>query len=469
MQSVADSPEVLSLRNKLLTLKDSKNYAKNYYDMKNTLIDPAVVAEAMRQYDVTDLNTAAIRQIGGIVKYIEDKTGEEFVHFEMGVPGLPPVRIGIEAEHRALDEGKPAIYPPMPGIPELKREASRFLKAFVNVDISPEGCIPTVGSMQGAYAILTLCSQIDRRKDTILYIDPGFSVQKTQADVIGVKRESFDVYDYRAEKLGPKLESYLQKGNVAAILFSNPNNPTWMCLSDSELKTIGELATKYDTIVIEDLAYLGMDFRRDLGKPFQPPYQVSVSRYTDNYIIMMSASKIFSYAGQRIAVIAISDKIYSRYYEDLMKRYGLGRFGQVMVQRILYCLSSGTSHTAQYAIAAMLKAASDGTLDFVEEVKEYGRRTAKLKEIFQRNGFHIVYDHDLDEPLSDGFFFTVGYKDVEGGELLRQLMHYGVSAIVLSTTGSDQQGLRICASTVQPRHYDMLDRRLRLFNENYGK
>ena len=221
--------------------------------------------------------------------------------------------------------------------------------------------------------------------------------------------------------------------------------------------------------LIEDLAYLGMDFRRDLGKPFQPPYQVSVSRYTDNYIIMMSASKIFSYAGQRIAVIAISDKIYSRYYEDLMKRYGLGRFGQVMVQRILYCLSSGTSHTAQYAIAAMLKAASDGTLDFVEEVKEYGRRTAKLKEIFQRNGFHIVYDHDLDEPLSDGFFFTVGYKDVEGGELLRQLMHYGVSAIVLSTTGSDQQGLRICASTVQPRHYDMLDRRLRLFNENYGK
>ena len=360
--------------------------------------------------------------------------------------------MGIAAEHAALDAGVASIYPEMPGIPELKYESSRFLKAFVDADISPEGCLPTVGSMQGAFAAFTLCSQIDPKKDTILYIDPGFSVQKTQADVIGVKREAFDLYDYRAEKLGPKLESYLAKGNIAAIIYSNPNNPTWMCLTDSELKTIGELAARYDTIVIEDLAYMAMDFRRDLGKPFQPPYQASVSKYTDNYIILMSASKIFSYAGQRIAVMAISDALYKRPYEVLKERYGLAKFGPVMLQRILYCLSSGTAHTPQYALAAMLKAANDGELDFVEEVKEYGRRTEKMKEIFERNGFHIVYDRDLDQPLSDGFFFTVGYKDVEGGELLRLLLHYGISAIVLSTTGSLQQGLRVCSSTIRPHH-----------------
>lgn len=432
--------------------------------MKTTLIDPSVVSKTMEQFDVVNLNDASIRQIGGIVKSIEDSTGEEFVHLEIGVPGLPPEHIGIAAEHEALDSGVASIYPEMPGIPELKYESSRFLKAFVDADVSPEGCIPTVGSMQGAYAAFLLCSQVDEKKDTILYIDPGFSVQKTQADVIGIKRAAFDVYDYRAEKLGPKLESYLEKGNIAAIVYSNPNNPTWMCLTDGELKSIGELATKYDTIVIEDLAYMAMDFRSDLGKPFQPPYQPSVSQYTDNFIILMSASKIFSYAGQRIAVMAISDKLYKRPYEALMKRYDLAKFGPCMLQRILYCLSSGTSHTAQYALAAMLKAANDGRLDFVEEMKEYGRRTEKLKDIFQRNGFHIVYDRDLDKPLSDGFFFTVGYKDVEGGELLRLLLHYGVSAIVLSTTGSTQQGLRVCSSAIRPHHYAMLDERLRMFD-----
>ena len=183
----------------------------------------------------------------------------------------------------------------------------------------------------------------------------------------------------------------------------------------------------------------------------------------------MSASKIFSYAGQRIAVMAISDALYKRPYEALGERYGLAKFGPAMLQRILYCLSSGTAHTTQYALAAMLKAANDGELDFVEEVKEYGRRTEKMKEIFVRNGFHIVYDRDLDQPLSDGFFFTVGYRDVEGGELLRRLLHYGVSAIVLSTTGSLQQGLRVCSSTIKPHHYEMLDQRLRMFDQEYGK
>lgn len=435
--------------------------------MGKTIIDPSIVSNAMSAFNVTDFNVASIREIGGIVKRIEHDASMEFVHLEIGVPGLPPEKIGVAAEHEALDAGVASIYPDMPGLPVLKQEASRFLKAFVNTDVSPEGCIPTVGSMQGAYAAFTLCSQIDPAKDTLLYIDPGFSVQKTQADVIGVKRCAFDLYNYRAEKLGPKLESYLEKGNIAAIIYSNPNNPTWMCLTEGELETIGKLAKKYDTIVIEDLAYLAMDFRKPLGKPFVPPYQPSVSHYTDTYIIMLSASKIFSYAGQRIAVMVISDALYSRAYDALGKRYGQSKFGQVMVQRILYCLSSGTAHTPQYALAAMFKAASDGRLDFVEDVKEYGRRTKRMKEIFIRNGFHIVYDHDLSEPLSDGFFFTIGYGDVEGGELLRRLMHYGVSAIVLSSTGSEQQGLRVCSSAMQPRHFDMLDERLRMFNEQY--
>ena len=108
--------------------------------MKNTLIEPSVVRAAMEQFDVTDLNNGSIRQIGGIVKTIEERTGEEFVHLEMGVPGLPPEKVGIAAEHAALDAGVASIYPEMPGIPELKYESSRFLKAFVDADISPEGC-----------------------------------------------------------------------------------------------------------------------------------------------------------------------------------------------------------------------------------------------------------------------------------------------------------------------------------------
>ncbi len=433
--------------------------------MKNSIIDPAIVTAAMERMDVKDMNDAAIRQIGGMVAQIEKESGTEFVRFHMGVPGLPPSVVGIEAEKKALDKGVASIYPEIGGTPEFKSEAARFIKAFIDADISPQSCVPTVGSMQGAYAAFMICSELDPEKDTVLFIDPGFSVQKTQTEIIGIKSEAFDIFNYRADKLEVKLDSYLSKGNIAAIVYSNPNNPTWMCLCDTELEVIGRLATKYDTVVIEDLAYMAMDFRKDFGHPFRPPYQPSVTKYTDNWIIMLSASKIFSYAGQRIAVLAFSDKLYNSSYEQLKKRYGLAKVGLALEQRILYCLSSGTSHTPQYAMAAMMKAASDGDYDFIADVKEYGIRAKKMKEIFEKNGFHVIYDRDLDEPLSDGFFFTVGYKDMEGGELLRQLLHYGISAIVLSTTGSKQQGLRVCSSTIKPHHYAMLDERLGLFDE----
>ena len=39
--------------------------------MKNTLIEPSIVKNAMDKFDVKDFNEAAIRQIGGIVKDIE--------------------------------------------------------------------------------------------------------------------------------------------------------------------------------------------------------------------------------------------------------------------------------------------------------------------------------------------------------------------------------------------------------------
>ena len=232
------------------------------------------------------------------------------------------------------------------------------------------------------------------------------------------------------------------------------------------MKIIGELATKHDVIVVEDLAYFAMDFRKDLGKPFQAPYQASVSKYTDNYILQISGSKAFSYAGQRIGITAISDKLYQREYPDLTSRYGGGTFGTVYIHRILYALSSGTSHSAQFAMAAMLKAASDGTFDFVSEIKEYGRRAKRLKEIFLHHGFGIVYDKDLDEPIADGFYFTISYPGMTGGELMKELIYYGVSAISLATTGSNQQGLRACTSFIKDHQYDLLEQRLEIFAAN---
>lgn len=427
-------------------------------------LNNSILSSVLEEMDILDISCATIRQSGAIARTLESRTGTEFLHLEMGIPGLPPIRVGIEAEKKALDSGVASQYPNMTGIPSLKEQASRFLKAFLDVDLDPLGCIPTVGSMQGSFSTFLLCSHLMPGKDTILFINPGFPVQRTQVNILNIKSDSFDIYEYRGEKLHDKLESYLKKGNIAALIYSSPNNPAWFNLTDDELRTIGELATEYDTIVIEDLAYMCMDFRKPLGKPYEPPFQPTVAKYTDNYIIMMSGSKMFSYAGQRIAIIAISDYLYKREYPLLREFFKMSRLGDAYVFAVLYAVSSGASHSAQYALAEMLRAASDGELDFVTAAAEYARRASISKKMFIDNGFHIVYSMDGAEPVSDGFFYTVGYKDMTSAELMGELMKYGMCTISLTMTGSRQPGVRVCVSQLnRPEQFDMLEERLKLF------
>ena len=431
-----------------------------------TPIRKELVDSLITQVGIQDYARATIREVKQVAAMAEEQSGVEYIKMEMGIPGLPAAHIGVEAQIRALREGVASVYPDIQGSPELKKQASRFVKAFIGVDVAAEGCLPVVGSMQGAFASFLICSQADRRKDTVLFIDPGFPVQKMQLKIQGVKYESFDVHGHRGEKLRPKIESYLAKGNICAVIYSNPNNPSWICLTGEELRIIGELATQYDTIVLEDLAYFAMDFRQNLGVAFQPPYQPSVARYTDNYILLISGSKAFSYAGERIAVVCISDKLFSRHFPDLAARYEGLPFGPVFSTRMLYALSSGTSHSAQYAMAELFRAACDGEYNFCDDVRVYGERARRLKEIFLRHGFYIVYDRDLEEPVADGFYFTIGYPGMTSGQLARELMYHGVSAICLNTSGSQQQGMRICTSFIKEHQYAQLEERMRIFAKN---
>ena len=431
-----------------------------------TPIKKEIVDTLIAQLGIQDFAKATIREVKQVAAMAEQQSGVEYIKMEMGIPGLPAAKVGVDAQIKALQNGIASQYPDIQGYPELKRQASRFVKAFIGIDIAAEGCVPVVGSMQGAFASFLTCSQADKKKDTVLFIDPGFPVQKMQLQVQGVSYETFDVYDYRGERLGPKLESYLEKGNICAIIYSNPNNPSWVCLTEDELRTIGTLATKYDTIIIEDLAYFAMDFRQDLSVPFQPPYQPTVGRYTDNYLLLISGSKAFSYAGERIGVVCISDKLFHRHYPDLAARYEGLPFGLVFSTRMLYALSSGTSHSAQYAMAELFRAACDGEYNFRDDIKVYGERAHKLKEIFLRHGFYVVYDKDLDQPIADGFYFTIGYPGMTSGELARELMYYGVSAICLITTGSHQEGLRVCTSFIRDHQYEQLDERMAIFAQN---
>lgn len=428
-----------------------------------------LVDEAARVNHVADLSHATIGETLLVAQYLEQKTGIPFIRMDQGSPGLPANRYGIEAEKRALDSGIGSQYPAAAGVKELKDAAAEFVKAFIDIDISPRACIPTVGSVAGSFGSFIACCQRDKTKDKVLFIDPGFPIQKSQLRVLGIAWKEFDIFHHRGQALRTKLEEMLGSNDIAVIVYSNPNNPAWISLEEEELQIIGELATKHDAIVLEDLAYFAMESRRDLSHPYLPPFVRTAARYTDNYILMLSSSKIFSYAGQRMALVCISDKLFDRHFPALAERYhDTGVFGPTFIASIQYMITSGCTATTQYGYAEMLRLSCQGKINFVEDTREYAIRAQKMKKIFCDNGFTITYPKDVTEEIGNGFFFSLSFPGLTGSQLVKELIHYGVSSINLDTTGSMQQGVRACTSRMRDELYPVLDERMKLFAKDHA-
>ncbi len=428
-------------------------------------LNRAIVDEVIAEYGIA-VGSASIREVNRVINMIEERVGMKFIRMEFGIPGLPANAIALEAERRILLDPLIAnTYSPFDGIPELKEAASEFVAAFMNVDAPPHCCVPTVGSMHGGFISMGIAGYRFAERDTILFLDPGFPVNKLQCQVWGLENRSVDVYDRRGPELVDAIEAEFATGKVGGILYSSPNNPTWVCFKESELEGIGKLCTKYGVIAIEDLAYFGMDFREVYDEPGKPPYQPTVAHYTDEYILLISSSKIFSYAGQRVAVSVISPKLFEKSSEALAERFGTSNLGHAFVHGGMYPTTAGVAVSVQHGLAALFRAATAGEIRFTEPVRVYAERAKEMKRAFLENGFLLVYDNDLGQPLADGFYFTVSYPGLDGAKLLEELIYYGVSAIALATTGSTRgEGIRACVSLTTRERIPELRHRLQAFH-----
>src|ERR1039457_692713 len=134
--------------------------------MKDTPISFDIVSRLIKDSRIMDIGKASIREIKRLINNIENEAGEKFIRMEMGVPGLAPVQIGVDAEIEALKSGVAAIYPDIEGIPVLKKEIARFIKLFLDIEVEAANCVPTVGSMQGSFTCFLTLARLDPKRDT---------------------------------------------------------------------------------------------------------------------------------------------------------------------------------------------------------------------------------------------------------------------------------------------------------------
>ncbi len=114
--------------------------------MRQTPINAEIVQNIIDQFKLPDFGKATIREVVAMTNMAEKQSGQKYVRMEMGVPGLPPSQVGVDAEIEALKQGVASIYPQLDGLPQLKEEASRFIKAFIDVDVPASNCVPVTGS-----------------------------------------------------------------------------------------------------------------------------------------------------------------------------------------------------------------------------------------------------------------------------------------------------------------------------------
>ena len=410
----------------------------------------------------------SIRETNRLSTIINQKHNIEFVRMEMGIPNIPTSDIAKTAEKEAIDKGLQGFYPPFDGIPELKEAGREFVKAFLDLDVENKHIIPTCGSLQGGYISQALAGNMIKGKRTILYLDPTFPVTRYQAKFLGLEAVGIDLYNYRGNQLIDEIKKHVKGGEIGGILWSSPNNPSWSCLNDFELKEIAKICDSNEILAIEDLAYIGMDFREDYSVPYSKPFIPTVGKYGKYWITLISASKAFSFPGPRCAIAIISPKINEKKFSNLKEFCDREQFGHAFSLGGLYVTTSGTSHTAQYGLAKMLDAATNGDFNFIEVTSEYGKRAEKVKEIFLRYGFEQVYKKDMDEPVGNGFYLTMSYPGYDGNDLMLELLRYGISTITLKSTGSVRhEGLRVCISFIGQEEMPLLEKKLLKFMEDH--
>jgi len=433
-------------------------------------LDAEAVQRVIDQCGV-EPGAASIRQMNNMVNALEQAFDMKFARMEFGVPGLPVHPLAIAAEAEAMQQGVAHVYAPFEGVPALKEEAARFAKNFMDLDLPPTSCVPMVGAMHGCFSSLMVAGHLDPNRRTVLLLEPGFPVNRLQLRVLGLETAALDFYDHRGDHLIEAVRERVSRGDVCAILWSSPNNPSWIVLHESELQGLARICDEHSVLAIEDLAYFGMDTRHDYFEAGQPPYQPTILRYTDRAVCIVSSSKLFSYAGQRIGMVYVPERLMEMDAPGLAASHGTPRVGQALLHGALYPTAASVPQTPQYGLLALLRAANSGDRSVFGAPEEYSRRAKRMKPMFLENGFKLVYGDDMGAPLADGFYFTVSYPGFDdGGDLLKALLPYGISAITLETTGSCRvEGLRACVSMMGEPQLAALGERLALFHRAHPR
>lgn len=166
--------------------------------------------------------------------------------------------------------------------------------------------------------IQTIIYSLCRSGDTIVTVNPGFSVYKRVADVMGIHTIEIPL----GEDFKFKSEAILKGAlNARIIILASPNNPTGTIL---DMDGIKYLANNFEGTLVMDEAYF--EFSKQTAQGYLNTF--------DNLLIVRTFSKALSLAGARLGYMMGSEEII-REMQKAKLPYSLGIFQQIAGEVLL--------------------------------------------------------------------------------------------------------------------------------------
>ena len=240
---------------------------------------------------VRNIQPSGIRRFFDMLAEMKD-----VISLTIGEPDFTTPEPLTRAAIAALEAGE-THYTANGGMIELRELVAANLANRYGVRYEPRGeLVITVGASEGLDATLRA---IINPGDEVIYHEPCFVAYGpciTLAGGVPVALSTSDVTDFRVT--AEQIETAITP-RTKAIFLGYPNNPTGAVLNADQLAAIGDIAERYDLLVISDEIYDRLVYGEHRHTAFS-----ALPRMRDRTVLIGGFSKAYAMTGWRIGYVA---------------------------------------------------------------------------------------------------------------------------------------------------------------------
>ena len=246
---------------------------------------------------VHESSTLAVSALANRLK----SEGKDVINFGTGEPDFDTPENIKAAAVSAIQAGK-TKYTPASGLPALKSAVCKRLEADIGVHYESNEIVIASGAKHSIY--VALCCLLDEGDEAIVPAPYWVTYTEAVAMAGGVPVVIRTTKESGFKVTAEQLEAAITEKTKVLIL-NNPSNPTGMCYSEAELRSICEVCVKHDLWIMSDEIYYKLIYD---GRQF-----TSVAALSDEIkahtILVNGVSKSYAMTGWRIGYTACDAKL----------------------------------------------------------------------------------------------------------------------------------------------------------------